>query len=86
MNRIHLRAMPSLVAVAAVAIVLSGLAPVAQARERKATVTGANGKTATRNVARSGGGVWSSSTGPNGGTSSRVVDRSAKGADRKSVV
>lgn len=51
----------------------------AQARERQSTLTGANGKTATRHVVRGGGDVTSSTTLPNGKTSSRVVDRSASG-------
>lgn len=51
----------------------------AEARERQTTVTGANGKTATRNVSRQNGDVQSSTTGPNGKTSSRSVDRSASG-------
>jgi hypothetical protein len=51
----------------------------AQARERQATLTGANGKTATRHVVRAGGDVSSSTTLPGGRTSSRVVDRSASG-------
>lgn len=55
------------------------LAGAAQARERSTTITGANGKTATRQVQRAGGDVQSSTTGPNGKTSSRTVDRSASG-------
>ncbi len=55
------------------------LAGAAQARERSTTITGANGKTATRQVQRAGGDVESSTTGPNGKTSSRTVDRSANG-------
>jgi len=51
----------------------------AEARERHTTVTGANGKTATRDVSRQNGDVQSSTTGPNGKTSSRSVDRSASG-------
>ena len=61
------------------AIALLGAAASAEARERHTTVTGANGKTATRNVERSDGDVSSSTTGPNGKTSSRDVDRSADG-------
>ena len=55
------------------------LATPAEARERNTTITGANGKTATRQVQRAGGDVQSSSTGPNGKTRSRTVDRSASG-------
>jgi hypothetical protein len=51
----------------------------ADARQRQTTVTGANGKTATRSVTRAGGDVQSSTTGPNGKTTSRSVDRSAAG-------
>lgn len=51
----------------------------AQARERHTTVTGVNGKTATRDVSRHQGDVQSSTTGPNGKTSSRSVDRGASG-------
>jgi len=51
----------------------------AQARDRHTTVTGANGKTATRDVSRQNGDVQSSTTGPTGKTSSRSVDRSASG-------
>jgi hypothetical protein len=50
-----------------------------EARQRQTSVTGANGKTATRNVTRAGGDVQSSTTGPNGKTASRSVDRSATG-------
>ena len=51
----------------------------ALARDRHTTITGMNGKTATRDVHRAGGDVQSSTTGPNGKTSSRVVARSASG-------
>lgn len=51
----------------------------AQARERHSSITGANGKTATRDILREKGDVSSTTTGPNGKTSSRVVDRSASG-------
>ena len=63
------------------AVVLSALlvTQAASARERHTSVTGAQGKTATRDVSRSQGDVSSSSTGPNGKTSSREVDRSASG-------
>jgi hypothetical protein len=54
-------------------------APDAQARERPTTVTGAAGRTATRDVSRSQGDVHSSTTGPNGGSWARSVDRSATG-------
>ncbi len=73
-----------LVAVTACAAMLASALAVlpapAQAGERQTTVTGANGKTATRNVARQNGDVQSSTTGPNGKTASRSVDRSASGA------
>ncbi len=63
-------------------LALSGLlAGAAQAAERHTSVTGPNGKTATRDVVRQDGDVSSSTTGPNGKTSSRVVDRSASGAN-----
>ncbi len=50
----------------------------ALARDRQATVTGTNGQSATRNVARVQGDVSSSTTGAQGQTlASRNVDRSA---------
>lgn len=71
----------SLVRATAVAATLGALlvSQGALARDRQTTVTGANGKTATRDVQRSQGDVSSSTTGPNGKTSSRQVDRSAAG-------
>ena len=71
----------SLIRATAVAAALSALlvTQAASARERHTSVTGAQGKTATRDVNRSQGDVSSSSTGPNGKTSSREVDRSASG-------
>jgi hypothetical protein len=51
----------------------------AQARERHIAMTGANGKTAARDILRKKGDVSSTTTGPNGKTSSRVVDRSEAG-------
>lgn len=48
----------------------------AEARSRQTTVTGAQGKTLSRQVTRDHGDVSSSTTGPNGKTSSREVDRS----------
>jgi hypothetical protein len=68
-----------LLAVVAALIGVAALPIEAQARERNTTVTGANGKSATRNVQRAGGDVQSSTTGPNGKTSTRTVDRSASG-------
>ena len=68
-----------LLAVTAALIGVATLPLAAQARERHTTVTGANGKSATRNVQRAGGDVQSSTTGPNGKTSTRTVDRSASG-------
>jgi hypothetical protein len=63
---------------------LALLAEPAQARERAATWSGPNGKTATRNAQRAGGDVSSATTGANsttaGKTMSRDVDRSAEGA------
>lgn len=47
----------------------------AQARTRQSTVTGAQGKSATRAVTRHRGDVQSGTTGPNGQSSSRVVER-----------
>jgi hypothetical protein len=64
---------------AALCSAFAALPAQAQARERHTTVTGANGKTATRDAARHNGDVQSSTTGPNGKTSSRSVDRSASG-------
>jgi hypothetical protein len=55
--------------------------PAAEARERQKTVTGNNGKTATRDVSRQRGDVSSTATGPNGGSSSRSVERSADGTE-----
>ena len=52
----------------------------ALARGRNTVITGANGQSASRSVARSEGNVSSSTTGPNGKTTSRVVNRSATGA------
>jgi hypothetical protein len=69
-----------LLAVVAALIGVAALPPAAQAGERHTTVTGANGKSATRNVQRAAGDVQSSTTGPNGKTISRAVDRSASGA------
>lgn len=64
----------------AAALLALGLAALfslnATAAERDTSVTGPNGKTATRHVARSQGDVSSTTTGPNGKTSSRVVERS----------
>ncbi len=71
---------PTLIALAATLVGTLALADGAQARERHTTVTGANGKTATRNVQRANGDVQSSTTLPNGKTSTRSVDRSASGA------
>lgn len=82
-NRNALRALSTLTALlVAVAgtVALLATSSDAQARERKATVTGANGKTATRQVVRQRGDVSSSTTGPTGKTSSRSVDRHAGGA------
>ncbi|MGD9835230.1 MAG: hypothetical protein AB7U92_20950 [Piscinibacter sp.] len=55
------------------------MAQSAEARERHTTVTGAEGKSATRHVVRARGDVQSSTTGPNGKTVSRSVERSASG-------
>lgn len=71
---------PLLLALVAAFAASAALPEAAQARDRHTTVTGANGKTATRDVHRAQGDVQSSTTGPNGKTSSRVVDRSASGA------
>jgi hypothetical protein len=62
-----------------VVLLLGAQAPDVMARERMTQVTGAGGKTATRQVQRSGGDVSSTATGPNGKTASRTVDRSAGG-------
>lgn len=69
-------------ALAALAAAVIGCALAAlpvQARERHTTVSGANSKTATRDVSRQAGDVSSSTTGPNGKTASRSVDRSSTG-------
>jgi hypothetical protein len=71
--------LPYIFAIAITAVALLGALNAAEARERHTTVTGSNGKTASRDVARSGGDVSSSTTGPNGKTSSRQVDRSIGG-------
>ena len=70
-----------LIRAGALAAVLSALlvTQAASARERHTSITGAQGKTATREVSRSQGDVSSSTTGPNGKTASREVDRSASG-------
>jgi len=66
--------------IAAVSVALLAAASPAEAgRLRQTSVTGPQGKTATRTVARDHGDVQSSTTGPNGKTSSRSVDRSATG-------
>jgi hypothetical protein len=66
----------SLLAVAAAsATLLAASLPAEAGRLRQSAVTGPQGKTATRTVARDHGDVQSSTTGPNGKTSSRVVDR-----------
>lgn len=65
---------------AAVAAMLLVVSADAGARERHTSVAGANGKTATRDVARSNGDMQSTTTGANGKTSARSVDRSASGA------
>lgn len=67
---------------AAALLIAAGLlaGTAAHAGERQTTVTGPNGKTATRDVVRANGDVSSTTTGPNGKTSSRVVDRSETGA------
>jgi hypothetical protein len=66
-----------LLAVMAITTVLgAALTPAAEARTRQTTVTGAQGKSASRQVTRDHGDVSSSTTGPNGKSTSRVVDRS----------
>ena len=55
------------------------LAEPAQARDRTATATGPNGKTATRQVSREEGQVSSSTTTSGGKTASREVERTATG-------
>lgn len=83
MNQPHTPAMSRLVLVAFAAALLGAAFAVvpaaAEARDRVTTVTGAQGKTATRKVSRAKGDVQSSTTGPNGKTMSRTVDRSAEG-------
>lgn len=74
-QRITLAALAAAVLGASLAV----LPPAAEARQRQTTVTGAQGKTATRNVSRVKGDVQSSTTGPNGKTASRSVERSAEG-------
>lgn len=70
---------PTLIALAAALTATLAIGENAQARERQTTITGANGKTATRHVVRQQGDVQSSTTGPNGKTTSRSVERSASG-------
>jgi hypothetical protein len=70
---------------AALALSLAGFLAVvaepAHARDRQATWSGANGKSATRDVHRANGDVSSTTTGANGKLlGSRNVDRSAEGA------
>lgn len=66
----------SVIAIAALSATVLAVSLTAEAgRLRQSTVTGPQGKTATRSVARDHGDVQSSTTGPNGKTSSRVVDR-----------
>ena len=78
----HLPRRGQALALLALMAALTGLAALpdpTQARERQTSVTGSGGKTATRNVARQGGDVNSSTTLPSGKTTSRSVDRSAGG-------
>lgn len=67
---------PLLAAAAASAGLLVASLPAEAGRLRQTTVTGPQGKTATRTVVRDHGDVQSSTVCPNGRTSSRVVDRS----------
>jgi hypothetical protein len=64
----------SLVVVASTVTLLAATSE-AQARERHSTTTGANGKTAQRDVSRSAGDVNATTTGPNGKAATRTVDR-----------
>lgn len=65
------------IALAALCLAVLSAQP-ALARERQATVTGANGNSATRDVSRAQGDVSSSTTGAHGKTlATRNVDRSA---------
>ena len=75
LNRLVFVALGAAVLGAAFAVVPTA----AEARDRVTTVTGAQGKTATRKVSRAKGDVQSSTTGANGKTMSRTVDRSAAG-------
>lgn len=59
----------------ALAAMLGMAASPAQAFTRNTTVTGADGKTASRNVTRSGGNVARTTVYPDGRTGSRVVTR-----------
>lgn len=68
------RHVTTLIAVAGL-VLMAAQADTAEARERKTTVTGANGKTATRSVNRQQGDVSSSTAFGNGKTSSRAVER-----------
>ncbi|MFG6458572.1 hypothetical protein [Roseateles sp. BYS96W] len=61
---------------AAAALLMTASLPAEAGRLRQTSVTGPQGKTATRTVARDHGDVQSGVTGPNGKTASRVVDRS----------
>ena len=85
MNTIHmttsltsLSVRPFVLALASAAALLC-VTDDALARGRNTTITGANGQSASRSVARSEGNVSSSTTGANGKTASRVLNRSASG-------
>jgi|SRR6516225_4980029 hypothetical protein len=58
-------------------VILALAAGAAQAGTRHATITGPNGASATRTVARGDGQVTDTTTGPNGKTRVRQVNRSA---------
>jgi hypothetical protein len=68
----------ALIAAVSTCLVLALAAP-AQARERRGSVTGPNGQTATRDVSRTQGDVSSSTTGPKGQSASRDVNRTSTG-------
>ena len=71
--------LPHIFAIAITAVALLGVLIAAEARERHTTVTGSNGKTATRNVARSGG-TQATVTGPNGKSAARSTTKTGTGS------
>lgn len=79
MNRSLSTFLPALALTLGLAATQALLAEPAQARERTATATGPNGKSATRQVSREQGQVSSSTTTSGGKTASRQVERTEGG-------